>query len=113
MRTLEDIVQRIVKFLNMQNIPSHALDIRHMFRATPEQTETIKCESNDDEIKLTLSLYDSVPTPDGKAEVKNLKQNDIVIFKEDKTEIRYFVSDIKVNCGKATLIFRREDAQVE
>lgn len=93
----------------MQNIPSHALDIRHMFRATPEQTETIKCESNDDEVKLTLSLYDSVPTPDGKTEVINLKQNDIVVFKEDKTEVNYSVTSIEVTCGKAILTFRKED----
>ena len=95
----------------MQNIPSHALDIRHMFRATPEQTETINCDSKDNEVILTLSSYDSVPTPNGKVEVRNLKQNDIVIFKEDKVEIRYFVSDMKVNRSEATLTFRKEDIQ--
>ena len=30
-KAIEDIVQ----FMNMQNIPSHAEDIRHMFRASP------------------------------------------------------------------------------
>lgn len=32
---VEDIVHNQLKFVNMQNIPSHAVDIRHMFRATP------------------------------------------------------------------------------
>ena len=94
---------------NLQNVPSHALDIRHMFRATPEQTEVVKCETENDEIKLTLSLYDSVPTPSGKIEVRNLNQNDVVIFKEDKTEARYSVLSIEVAHGQASLVFRKEE----
>lgn len=45
----------------MQNIPSHATDIRHMFRATPEQEKLVSCEDNN----LVLDAVDDVMTDKG------------------------------------------------
>ena len=45
---------------NMQNIPSHALDIRHMFRATPEMKETIKLEAVDGKVFMHVDTFDRV-----------------------------------------------------
>ena len=51
----------IVHLMNMQNIPSHATDIRHMFRATPEQEKLVSCESN----SIVLDAVDDVMTDKG------------------------------------------------
>lgn len=66
------VVEDIVQLENLQNIPSHATDIRHMFRATPEHDETITVENN----VLSVKYYDRVETnngfvPAGKIEVGN------------------------------------------
>lgn len=98
---------------NAQNIPSHALDIRHMFRATPELKEDIdfsKSVSNNI-ATITLSKWDSVPSIDHKIMVNDLKQGDIVIFNEDKTAVQYTVSSIDFNVGKATITFKKGDIQ--
>lgn len=47
---------------NLMNIPSHADDIRHMFRATPAKNIEIECEDNEQgRIEITLSYYDKIP----------------------------------------------------
>lgn len=92
---------------NMQNIPSHALDIRHMFRATPEQTEQIKLDKVNEIISVTLNNYDKVPTPEGLIEVKDLQQNSIVILREDGVAINYFVSDIQFDKGQAVIHLKK------
>lgn len=93
---------------NLQNIPSHALDIRHLFRATPEQTEVISIDSVDDNIHVVLSYYDKVPTTDGQKEVKDLNEGDVVLFKEGSTEVKASVTSIKRKLGEATIDFRKE-----
>lgn len=92
---------------NMQNIPSHALDIRHMFRATPEQTEQIKLDKVNETISVTLNNYDKVPTPEGLIEVKDLQQSSIVTLKEDGVAINYFVSDIQFDKGQAVIHLKK------
>lgn len=45
---------------NVQNIPSHALDIRHQFRATPAMEKIDDCEIVVGQMQITLGSYDSV-----------------------------------------------------
>lgn len=61
---LEDIVQNIK--LNLQNIPSHADDIRHMFRATPEQHTTVESIDSENSIQFKLNNTYSIKLIDGK-----------------------------------------------
>lgn len=89
--------------MNLQNIPSHALDIRHMFRATPEQTEVLKLESADNLVTVELIYQDSVPTPDGLKKVKDLQFEDVVIMKNGTTEIQTKVQSIVKSKGRATI----------
>lgn len=92
---------------NMQNIPSHALDIRHIFRATPEQKEVVKVESIDSTIKLKLSLYDSIPSIDKLVQVRDLTTDTIVIFKNNDQEAQYVVKDIDTTeLGYAIITFQ-------
>lgn len=93
---------------NLQNVPSHALDIRHMFRATPEQTELINCEIGDDVIEVKLDNFDRVPTPEGSVKVKDLTPGSIVIFNEGSLEVRASVTSIKSESGRSIITFRRE-----
>ncbi len=45
---------------NVQQIPSHATDIRHQFRATPAMVKIDVCEKINDIIQITLGSYDSI-----------------------------------------------------
>jgi len=45
---------------NLQQIPSHALDIRHEFRATPSKDIISECKVVDNKLQITLFSYDSV-----------------------------------------------------
>lgn len=45
---------------NLQNIPSHATDIRHMFRATPVKEEFRDCLEHDEYQEITLRSFESV-----------------------------------------------------
>lgn len=87
----------------MQNIPSHALDIRHMFRATPEQTEIMKFNTNDNIVTVTLILQDSIPTTSGSKKVKDLTANDIVIMKDGIAEVHCAIQSIVTDKGNATI----------
>lgn len=51
---------------NLQNIPSHADDIRHMFRATPEQYMTVESIDSEDSIQFKLNNTYSIKLIDGK-----------------------------------------------
>ncbi len=91
----------------MQNIPSHSTDIRHMFRATPEQTEQIKVEEKNGEVNINLSKHDMVNTPDGKVKVKDLAEGSIVILKEDGKEVQYSISTINFDKGQSEIHMKR------
>lgn len=93
---------------NLQNIPSHALDIRHMFRATPEMTEKVKLKSDETGIvTITLSWYDKVPTSEGLKEVKELEENDKLVMHEDKIETIYSISSISKQNGQSTIVLKK------
>lgn len=50
---------------NVQQIPSHALDIRHQFRATPAMEMVSDCTISGHAVSITLGSYDSVELLDG------------------------------------------------
>lgn len=70
---------------NLQNIPSHAVDIRHMFRATPRSEIYYDCDDTE-QVTLELVRYHSVKVIDNSRsqmiEVGHLKIGDCVIFSE-------------------------------
>lgn len=51
----------------MQNIPSHATDIRHLFRATVADTQNIDCEEDttSGELKVQIPNWNKVYLEDG------------------------------------------------
>lgn len=80
---------------NMQNIPSHADDIRHMFRATPARNIEVDCEDIDNEIHVTLFKYDRVYTATDMKKVENLVVNDTVLLKNDGKEVYAIVKQLE------------------
>ena len=89
---------------NLQNIPSHATDIRHMFRATPakdyEVESTVDEESS--EVVFVIDNGHQLYTPDGLKFVTDLKEGDAVIF-DDGKEIILNVKKIEIK-GTSTRI---------
>lgn len=59
---------------NVQQIPSHALDIRHQFRATPAMEKIIDADYDDssDSIQVSLCRWDSITTEQGQLDVEDL-----------------------------------------
>lgn len=80
---------------NLQNIPSHALDIRHMFRATPEMNEDIKYNS-----ELNIRIHDSLETENGWKYGDEITQNDIIL---DTSLNKHNVLRILINGGDVKL----------
>ncbi len=82
---------------NMMNIPSHATDIRHMFRATASRYDTIDCFNNEstDEIVVEIPRYYYVKTPEGERMVEDLKVGDSVILSDNGQEVVKFVKSIE------------------
>lgn len=74
---------------NLQNIPSHATDIRHMFRATAARDEMYDCKYDEDsnEISIELFKYDSVYGQNGElVKVYNLAIGDTILLKDGVNE---------------------------
>lgn len=79
----------------MQNIPSHADDIRHMFRATASRDETRECEvTKNDEIQVTLPTCYKVECRNGFKNVETLSIGDEVKLHHDKEDVWLSVYDI-------------------
>lgn len=95
---------------NMQNIPSNATDIRHMFRATPACDQLLAMDPQDDstytvEVAYGLQIY----TPEGLTWVKDLTVGDIVC-----TDIRRCkVIDIQEQSRCVRLVLATELGGVE
>lgn len=80
---------------NVQNIPSHALDIRHQFRATPAMEKTSDCEETDEGIVVTLGSYDTVYMADGtEKDVIDLRVGDTIILLNNGKEVQGIVKSI-------------------
>ena len=82
---------------NMMNIPSHATDIRHMFRATASRYDIIDCFNDEytDEIVVEIPRYYYVKTPEGERMVEDLKVGDSVILSDNEQEVVKFVKSIE------------------
>ena len=63
---------------NMQNIPSHAKDIRHMFRATPGYDVTLDCTESLNNIVVDLPRWYHITTKYGDTIVEDLQVYDYV-----------------------------------
>lgn len=91
---------------NVQQIPSHALDIRHQFRATPAMEKVDPCIEVDNNLQITLGSYDSVTVTDNnehwqEKDVIDLCVGDSVISKSGTLQIREIIS----NLPYTTIIF--------
>ena len=72
---------------NMQNIPSHATDIRHMFHATPARFENINCTDVNTFINVELPNVCLVETQNGEKEAQQLVKDDVVKLLHDNQEV--------------------------
>ena len=87
---------------NVQQIPSHALDIRHQFRATPAKDMTTACSVVDGTLQVTLGSYDSVVLSDNShKDVIDLVAGDMVQAKGAELKIAEKID----NLPKTTLVF--------
>lgn len=73
---------------NMQNIPSHATDIRHLFRATASHDEIVDCsyDGSLNTITVHVGKFNTVTTPTRDIAVKDLSVGDSVKLIEDGKE---------------------------
>lgn len=69
---------------NCQNIPSHATDIRHMFRATPEVDETMSVEGN----YFNVKYYDRIETDNGFVPAGKLEVGSKVVTDEGTVSVQ-------------------------
>ena len=91
---------------NVQNIPSHALDIRHQFRATPAMEKTSDCEETDEGIVVTLGSYDTVYMADGsEKDVIDLRVGDTIILLNNGKEVQGIVKSISDQAPNTCLCF--------
>lgn len=89
---------------NMQNIPSHVTDIRHMFRATATREYVVDSEVNENnEAEFVIDNGHQVYTPNGLVFVSDLKIGDTVYLQENGKEISLYVKKIS-NEGASTRI---------
>lgn len=91
---------------NVQNIPSHALDIRHNFRATPAMEKTDDCIETDSGVEITLFNFDSVFMADkSMKKVKDLQVGDIVEILDSGKEVQAVVKSLSNQAPNTTLCF--------
>ena len=95
---------------NVQQIPSHALDIRHQFRATTAKEVTTDCDISEDKISITLGSYDSVTITDNNEhwqtkDVIDLCVGDYVVSTDGALQI----VEITSNLPRTTIIFDNPD----
>lgn len=95
---------------NMQNIPSHATDIRHMFRATAATQTSVDCnyDSSLNLISVYLNNCDSVYTKEGEKKVSDLVVGDLVKLMNNNEEVYKHVKqldDSNTHLGVRNVIF--------
>lgn len=87
---------------NMQQIPSHAADIRHQFRATPAMEKIGSCIKSDNGLEITLGSYDSVTLNGGaQKDVIDLSLGDVVVSTKGSLRVR----DIRHTLPNTTISF--------
>lgn len=101
---------------NVQQIPSHAIDIRHQFRATPSTEQLGTCTVVNGCLQITLGSYDSVTVTDNdqsrsKKDVIDLCVGDYVISKSGSIQVNELIN----NLPYTTIIFSsfEQDSEVK
>lgn len=89
---------------NLQNIPSHATDIRHMFRATPSKEELVDCEDKEGLVTVSLPRYYLVKSEGAYKEVVKLSEKDEVELLYKGKPVSMVVSSISENVSDIKLI---------
>ncbi len=93
---------------NMQNIPSHAVDIRHMFRATASRDDVKDAVEDGDKITVTLFRYDKVYTDTHEEKnSEDLRVGDIIEAIENGTKIFLQILDVVRASKDINLTMRR------
>lgn len=95
---------------NLQNIPSHATDIRHMFRASAESKQEVECQQTDTTVSVTLPNYYIVNTPEGETKVHDLTAGSIVQLNHNKTPHNLTIKSISYieNSPDMLLVFESD-----
>jgi len=91
---------------NVQNIPSHATDIRHQFRATPAMLKVDACSTVLDTLQITLGSYDAVVTQDDSKDIIDLSETDTI---KSTTGEWLKVVSISHELPQTTLTLKAED----
>lgn len=96
---------------NLQNIPSHATDIRHMFRATPGMSENVVMTDVSETLSVSLAKVDKVLTNEGLKEVMELQLGDVVTLYHEGVPVKRTLLQIKADndVSKLTLVFKKEE----
>ena len=91
---------------NLQNIPSHATDIRHMFRATAANHDIINCCLDNGDLYVTLPNVYQLHTPEGRSAAENLSKGDTIVVKHNNINIDAIVTNIvKVDAANLNIYF--------
>lgn len=81
---------------NMQNIPSHATDIRHMFRATPESFEKLdSTDVTDNEITFTVPRWYSVTVNSSLVEASTVNLGDNLSILDNNVSVTMKVTNVE------------------
>lgn len=91
---------------NVQNIPSHALDVRHQFRATPAMEKLDDCKQTENGIEVTIGLYDTVYMADNtERDVIDLQVGDVIKILNNNEEVNAVVKSISNQAPNARICF--------
>lgn len=91
---------------NVQQVPSHAIDIRHQFRATPASERIDDCTETENGIEVTIGLYDTVYMMDNtEKEVIDLQVGDSVKLLNHNKEVTAIVKSISNQAPNACICF--------
>ena len=95
---------------NLQNIPSHAVDIRHLFRATASSSQVVDCSTtSSNDIVVTTNRWSQVHMKDGTLEcINELKIGEVIKLLENNQTIFCKLVDIQFNSCDATLRLVKE-----
>lgn len=95
--------------MNLQNIPSHATDIRHLFRATAAQRHSDKINCEDGSIKLSLPTCSRIIVDGEKVKIDDLQIGRIISLVSKEGDKQYFKVESNENIkGIVTVILRKE-----
>ena len=95
--------------MNLQNIPSHATDIRHLFRATAAQKHFDKVSCDDNKIKISLPTCSKLIVDGKKVKIDNLQIGSIIsLVSKEGDKCKFRVESTENIKGTVTVILRKE-----